>query len=136
MSQVYVSMAMSLDGFITGPHDDAQNPAGLNGMRLMDWLGGGDASGVDAIRPHDHHNGVPIFVPTHQAPTENPFEQVHYVTDAGCSTPSRSSSGLCCSARAGDSSTTFPLSTSNSTWSARSKRPRPCTCATRSETRD
>jgi hypothetical protein len=35
-------MAMSLDGFITGPHDDAQNPAGINGMRLMDWLGGGD----------------------------------------------------------------------------------------------
>jgi ketosteroid isomerase-like protein len=30
-----------LDGFITGPHDDAQNPAGINGMRLMDWLGGG-----------------------------------------------------------------------------------------------
>ena len=51
MSQVYVSMAMSLDGFITGPHDDAQNPAGINGMRLMDWLGGGgdDASGVEAF---------------------------------------------------------------------------------------
>jgi dihydrofolate reductase len=115
MSQVYVSMAMSLDGFITGPHDDAQNPAGINGMRLMDWLGGGgsDTSGVDAFRPHDpnsqvvfdemlatgavitgkrtgdfadywggdHHNGVPIFVPTHQPPAENPFEQVHYVTD-------------------------------------------------------
>ena len=31
-------MAMSLDGFITGPHDDAENPAGINGMRLMDWL--------------------------------------------------------------------------------------------------
>jgi hypothetical protein len=31
MSQVYVSMAMSLDGFITGPHDDAQNRAGING---------------------------------------------------------------------------------------------------------
>jgi hypothetical protein len=114
MSQVYVSMAMSLDGFITGPHDDAQNPAGINGMRLMDWLGGGgsEASGVEAFRPRDpnsqivfdeglatgavitgkrtgafagywdgdHHNGVPIFVPTHQAPAENPFGQVHYVT--------------------------------------------------------
>jgi hypothetical protein len=114
MSQVYVSMAMSFDGFITGPHDDAQNPAGINGMRLMDWLGGpSDATGVDAFRPRDpnsqivfdemlatgavitgkrtgdfagywdgdHHNGVPIFVPTHQPPAENPFEQVHYVTD-------------------------------------------------------
>ena len=35
MSQVYVSMAMSLDGFITGPHDDAQNPAGINGIWLL-----------------------------------------------------------------------------------------------------
>ena len=40
MSRVFLTMAMSLDGFITGPHDDAQNPAGINGMRLMDWLGG------------------------------------------------------------------------------------------------
>src|SRR5918994_7614035 len=115
MSQVYVSMAMSLDGFITGPHDDARNPAGINGMRLMDWLGDGDGDvrGVDAYRPRDpnsrivfdaamasgavitgkrtgdfagywggdHHNNVPIFVPTHQPPAENPFERVHYVTD-------------------------------------------------------
>lgn len=29
----------------------------------------------------DHHDGVPIFVPTHQAPTANPYERVHYVTD-------------------------------------------------------
>jgi dihydrofolate reductase len=28
-----------------------------------------------------HHDGVPIFVPTHQAPTDNPFERVHHVTD-------------------------------------------------------
>src|SRR3954463_16315212 len=39
MSRVFVTMAMSLDGFITGPEDNAQNPAGTNGMRLMDWLG-------------------------------------------------------------------------------------------------
>ena len=37
MSQVFLTMAMSLDGFITGPKDDAENPAGTNGMRLMDW---------------------------------------------------------------------------------------------------
>lgn len=60
MSQVYVTMAMSLDGFITGPHDDAQNPAGINGMRLMDWLGGGggDASGVEAFRPRDANSQI------------------------------------------------------------------------------
>jgi len=116
MSRVILSMAMSLDGFITGPHDDAQNPAGINGMRLMDWLGGGDSGDgdrVEGFRPRDpnsrlvfdeamatgaiitgkrtgdfagywggdHHNGVPIFVPTHRAPAENPFPLVHYVTD-------------------------------------------------------
>ena len=29
MSKVFLTMAMSLDGFITGPNDDAQNPAGI-----------------------------------------------------------------------------------------------------------
>jgi dihydrofolate reductase len=29
----------------------------------------------------DHHDEVEIFVPTHEAPAENPFERVHYVTD-------------------------------------------------------
>src|SRR3954451_1874728 len=54
MSQVYVSMAMSLDGFVTGPQDDAENPAGINGMRLMDWLGhrrGRGGRGLPAHRP-------------------------------------------------------------------------------------
>ncbi len=44
MSRVFVTMAMSLDGFITGPHDDADNPAGIDGMRLMDWLSAGDSA--------------------------------------------------------------------------------------------
>lgn len=116
MSEVFLTMAMSLDGFITGPDDNAENPAGTNGMRLMDWLGGGaapDAEGPNAFRPRhrnsqlvfdeamatgaviagrrtagfagywggDHHNGVPIFVPTHTAPLENPYERVRFVTD-------------------------------------------------------
>jgi dihydrofolate reductase len=130
MSRVFLTMAMSLDGFITGPHDDAQNPAGIDGMRLMDWLN--NVSSDDSSRPAedgppesdgggggkkwrpsdsvnqavfdeamatgaviagkrtasfagywggDHHNGVPIFVPTHQPPAENPFSRVHFVTD-------------------------------------------------------
>jgi dihydrofolate reductase len=115
MSKVYLTMAMSLDGFITGPNDDAENPAGIDGMRLMDWLDGVGDRGNDAgeYRPSnpnsqvvydeamlsgavitgrrtgdfagywggDHHDGVPIFVPTHERPDENPFERVHYVTD-------------------------------------------------------
>jgi len=117
MSRVFLTMAMSLDGFITGPEDDAQNPAGIDGMRLMDWLDGvgrdEDPDHVRGYRPADpasqlvfdeamstgavitgkrtgdfagywngdHHNGVPIFVPTHRPPADNPFERVHYVTD-------------------------------------------------------
>ncbi len=118
MSRVILYMAMSLDGFITGPQDDAANPAGINGMRLMDWLGGVDGAGdqaddVGGYRPQDpnsrlvfdeamssgavitgkrtgdfagywggdHHDGVSIFVPTHQPPDENPYPSVHYVTD-------------------------------------------------------
>lgn len=26
----------------------------------------------------DHHDGVPIFVPTHIAPTDNRYERVHF----------------------------------------------------------
>lgn len=115
MSKVMLTMAMSLDGFVTGPKDDAQNPAGIDGMRLMDWLGGGEDGDNDTgnYRPSDpnsqtvfdeamstgavitgrrngdfagywggdHHDGVPIFVPTHQPPAENPFKRVHFVTD-------------------------------------------------------
>ena len=29
----------------------------------------------------DHHDGVPIFVPTHKAPADNPYPRVHYVTE-------------------------------------------------------
>ncbi len=58
MAQVYLTMAMSLDGCITGPHDDTQNPAGTNGMRLMDWLAGGDGSSVGAFRPRDPNSQI------------------------------------------------------------------------------
>jgi dihydrofolate reductase len=129
MSRVFSTMAMSLDGFITGPRDDAQNPAGIDGMRLMDWLGGGGGGGdgVEAFRPTDpqsqivfdeslatgavitgkrtgdfagywggdHHGGVPIFVPTHRPPADNPYDRVHYVTDgiAACVAQARAAAG-------------------------------------------
>ncbi len=131
MSRVIVTMAMSLDGFITGPQDDAQNPAGIDGMRLMDWLGGeggGDEGDrVEGYRPTDpdsrivfeemlatgavitgkrtgdfagywggdHHDGVPIFVPTHHVPDHNSYELVHYVTDgiAACVEQAKAAAG-------------------------------------------
>jgi len=55
VSRVFLTMAMSLDGFITGPGDSADNPAGIGGMRLMDWLDGveQDQSEVKGYRPAD-----------------------------------------------------------------------------------
>ncbi len=91
-------MSMSLDGFIAGPGDDAQHGLGRDGHRLHDWLadGGGDPSTYRPEGPSaqvfdemlatgavlagrrtfdfaggwtgDHHDGVPIFVPTHHPP--------------------------------------------------------------------
>jgi dihydrofolate reductase len=112
MSRLILCMAMSLDGFITGPGDDEGNPAGVGGMRLQEWLGEGGSKVAD-WRPSDaqsqivfdeamstgavitgrrtgdfadywggdHHDGVPIFVPTHTAPADNRYERVHFVTD-------------------------------------------------------
>ena len=51
MTKVFLTMAMSLDGFIAGPDDDAQNPAGTDGMRLMDWLGTNDDGEATADGP-------------------------------------------------------------------------------------
>jgi dihydrofolate reductase len=117
---------MSLDGFITGPEDNEDSPAGAGGMRLMEWLGQGGPDVAD-WRPSDpnsqivfdemlstgavitgrrtgdfanywggnHHDGVPIFVPTHVAPADNPFERVHYVTDgiAACVEQAKAAAG-------------------------------------------
>lgn len=125
MARVILYMAMSLDGFITGPGDNAESPAGAGGMRLMEWLGPGPT--VAEFRPTDsqsqivfdelmstgavitgrrtgdfagywggdHHDGVPIFVPTHKAPADNPHERVHYVTDgiAACVEQAKAAAG-------------------------------------------
>jgi dihydrofolate reductase len=112
MARLILAMAMSLDGFITGPGDDKQNPAGVGGERLQAWLGDGGPE-VANFRPRDrqsrivfdellstgavitgrrtgdfvdywggdHHDGVPIFVPTHTAPADNRYQRVHFVTD-------------------------------------------------------
>jgi dihydrofolate reductase len=124
MTRVFLTMAMSLDGFITGPDDDADNPAGTHGMRLMDWLStdgsgaatdddSGGGGGGEQWRPSDpfsqvvfdemlatgavitgrrtgdfagywggdHHDGVEVFVPTHEPPPDNPHPRVHFVTE-------------------------------------------------------
>ena len=105
-----MSMSMSLDGFIAGPGDNKDHPFGTKGRRLHGWLGdGGDVSGFrpgdepsravfGELMPAgavitgrrtgdfagywggDHHDGVPIFVPAHQAPAGTPPGDVRFVT--------------------------------------------------------
>jgi dihydrofolate reductase len=110
MSRSVLYMSMSLDGFITGPDDDAARGLGRGGERLHDWLGAGDgprafrvqgpsATVYDEVMATgavltgrrtfdhaghwggDHHDGVPIFVPTRGEPGEPDSDGVHYVTD-------------------------------------------------------
>jgi dihydrofolate reductase len=126
VSRVVLYMAMSLDGFITGPRDDKDNPAGLGGMRLMEWLED-TGPGVAGFRPSDsqsqivfdeamstgavitgrrtgefadywggdHHDGVPIFVPTHTAPADDRYKRVHFVAEgiAACVEQAKAAAG-------------------------------------------
>ena len=99
MSATVLSMSMSLDGFIAGPHDDPENGLGVNGHRLHDWLSDGSdpashrpsgasgqvfdelmATGAVVVGRRtfefaggwggEHHDGVPIFVLTRQLPNQ------------------------------------------------------------------
>jgi dihydrofolate reductase len=108
MASSVLYMSMSLDGFITGPDDEAAQGLGRGGERLHDWLGHaggipGRPSGPSgeiydevmatgsvlvgrrtfdlAGRWNGDHHGVPIFVPTRGEPPEPASDWVHYVTD-------------------------------------------------------
>ena len=126
MAKIVLDMSMSLDGFITGPDDVMQNPLGMDGHRLHDWLndGSGDprsyrptdepsatvfdevmATGavISGRRTYDHargwngdhHDGVPIFVPTHSPPPGPPPGNVRFVTDgiASCVAQAKAAAG-------------------------------------------
>jgi dihydrofolate reductase len=114
MGNIVLDMSMSLDGFITGPDDDERQGLGVDGHRLHAWLAEGSddprtyrpsgpsgeifdelmATGAVLVGRRtfdiagrwngDHHDGVPIFVPTrHQPPDDAPSgpATITYVTD-------------------------------------------------------
>jgi len=109
MSKSVLYMSMSLDGFIAGPDDVEGQGLGAGGEVLHEWLGFDGAGGFhpegasaavldEALATGavlagrrmfdlsgrwngDHHDGVPIFVPTRGEPPEVPWDNVHYVTD-------------------------------------------------------
>jgi dihydrofolate reductase len=110
-------MTMSLDGFVAGPRDDADAPLGEGGFRLFNWLDLRDDPGPSGevyaeamatralvagrrtyeLAGHwggDHHDGVPIFILTHDVPDEPPPGSVRFVTDVReCAALARAAAG-------------------------------------------
>jgi dihydrofolate reductase len=115
---IVLYMSMSLDGFVVGPDDSPENPMGLGGFRLFNWLDdresdgpsgqvyreGLDTGAVIAGRrtfelagrwQGDHHDGVPIFVLTHHVDEGDvPPGSARFVTDvADCAARAKAAAG-------------------------------------------
>jgi len=117
MALIRLYMTMSLDGYVTGPRDSPDTPLGIGGFRLFNWLDRRNAPGpsrqvyAEALASRaliagrrtyehadrwqgDHHDGVPIFVLTHNVPDEPPPGSVRYVTDVNeCAAQARAAAG-------------------------------------------
>ena len=117
MGVIRLDMTISLDGYVAGPHDDADHPMGLGGFRLFDWLDHRDQSGphgdahamtmasgafVSGRRTYelaDHwggdlHGGAPVFVLTHHVPHEHPPGSIRFTTDVHeCAVAARRAAG-------------------------------------------
>src|SRR3954471_18120433 len=101
---IRVDMTISLDGYVTGPGDGMDTPMGVGGFRLFNWLDRRDDPGpsgrvfaesmatravISGRRTYeharrwqgDHHDGVPVFVLTHDVPADPPPGSVQYVAD-------------------------------------------------------
>jgi dihydrofolate reductase len=101
---IRLDITMSLDGYVAGPDDSVEEPMGVGGFRLFNWLDRRDDPGpngqvvnemqatravISGRRTYehaghwqgDHHDGVPIFVLTHQVPDGPAPANVQYVTD-------------------------------------------------------
>ncbi len=110
-------MTMSLDGYVAGPQDSSDAPMGIDGFRLFNWLdrrhdpgpsgevyrevlatraviSGRRTSKLATRWQGDHHDGVPVFVLTHDVPDDPPPGSVRYVTDVReCATQARAAAG-------------------------------------------
>jgi dihydrofolate reductase len=117
MATIRLYMTMSLDGYVAGPRDGVDAPMGDGGFRLFNWLDRRDGPGpsgqvfaevlatravVAGRRTYehagrwggDHHDGVPVFVLTHEVPDDPPPGSVRYVTDVGeCAAQARAAAG-------------------------------------------
>jgi dihydrofolate reductase len=63
MGSVICQLSVSLDGFVAGPDQTAQDPLGTNGERLHDWaFAGADGPAVDADVASRHGEGVGAYI--------------------------------------------------------------------------
>jgi dihydrofolate reductase len=114
---IRLDMTVSLDGYVAGPNDSFDEPMGVGGFRLFNWLdrrhetgpdgqvfGEVEATGavISGRRTYehanhwdgDHHDGVPVFVLTHSVPDEPPPGTVRFVTDVReCAAQARAAAG-------------------------------------------
>ena len=117
MAIIRLYMTMSLDGYVAGPQDSVDDPMGIGGFRLFNWLdrrndpgpnGQVNAEGqatraiISGRRTYehashwhgDHHDGVPILVLTHDVPDEPPPGSVRFFTDVReCAAQAREAAG-------------------------------------------
>jgi len=117
MGVIRLSMTTSLDGFVVGPRDSVDDPMGVGGFRLFNWLDLRNEPGpsgevyaevlatralISGRRTYehaghwqgDHHDGVPILVLTHDVPDEPPPGTVSFVTDVHeCASKARAAAG-------------------------------------------
>jgi dihydrofolate reductase len=117
VSKIVLYMTVSVDGYVVGPQDSVDAPMGIDGFRLFNWLDRRNDPGPNAqvyselmgtravisgrrTYEHagrwqgDHHDGVPIFVLTHNAPDDPPPGSVRYVTDVReCAEQARAAAG-------------------------------------------
>ena len=117
MGLIRLYMTISVDGYVAGPRDSVDDPMGVGGFRLFNWLDRRDNPGpsgqvyaevmatravISGRRTYehagrwqgDHHDGVPVFVLTHRVPDDPPPGSIRYVTDVrGCAAQARAAAG-------------------------------------------
>jgi dihydrofolate reductase len=117
MGAIRLYMTVSLDGYVAGPRDGVDAPMGDGGFRLFNWLDRRHDPGpngqvfdeqnatravISGRRTYehagrwggDHHDGVPVFVLTHDVPDDPPPGQVRYATDVQrCAAAARAAAG-------------------------------------------
>src|SRR5215210_1887364 len=118
MGIIRMYMTVSLDGYVAGPRDSVDEPMGVGGFRLFNWLDRRNDPGpsgqvfaeimssravIAGRRTYehagrwqgDHHDGVPIFVLTHSVDEDDgPPGSVRYVTDVReCAALARAAAG-------------------------------------------